>query len=194
MLDKNPDQLLAESLRQIQDGSSEHNPNIILASKPFHKAEVVNSLLDSINYPVILLDFDLLYSGYVASNMIQKRDGVHIFRPQRDDWNKTLHTVLEKMCQERFMVIIDSFNGFHNMYNDKDSARFVNASLMLLAFVGKFQRCPVVAMALARKNKRNYWVLSPGGRRIINSKNSHFYTVGKSDDMLSVSLLESIMQ
>lgn len=192
MLDKNPDQILAERLRQIRDGSSEYNPNIILASKPFHKAEMVNLLLNSINYPVILLDFDLLYSGYVASKMIQKRDDVHIFRPQREDWDKTLHTVLEKICQERFMVIIDSFNGFHNMYNDKDSARFVNASLMLLAFVGKFQRCPVVAMALARKNKRNEWVLSPGGRRIINSKNSHLYTVSKNDDVLSVTLLEKI--
>ena len=55
------------------------------------------------------------------------------------------------MCKERLLVIVDSFNGLHNMY-DKDSARFVNASLMLLAFMARFKRCSVVTMALARKN------------------------------------------
>lgn len=188
-MDKNPDQILADALKQIGDRSSEHNPNIILASKPFHKAELVNLLLDSIDYPVILLDFDLLYSGYVTSKMIQKRDDIQVFCPQKEDWNKILHSVLEKIYRERFMVIIDSFNGFHNMYNDKDSARFVNASLMLLAFIGKFQKCPVVVMAMARKNKKNKWILSPGGRHILNSKNSNLYTLNKDKDVLSITPL-----
>ena len=193
-MDKNPDQVLADILKQIGGESSEHNPSIILASKPFHKAELVDSLLDSVNYPVIFLDFDLLYSGYVTSKIVKQRDDIHVFRPQKDDWNEILHSVLEKIYRERFMVIIDSFNGFHNMYDDKGSARFVNASLMLLAFIGKFLRCPVVVMALARKNKKNQWILSPGGRHVINPKNSSLYTVNKNEDVLSITPLKHSMQ
>lgn len=169
---------------------SELGPNIILTSKPFHKAELVNSLLDSVDYPVTFLDFDLLYSGYVTSNLVQKRDHVSVFCPRREDWKQILHGILTKMRREKSMVLIDSFNGLHNMYSDKDSGRFVNASLMLLAFIGRHKRCPIVVMALARKNQKNRWVLSPGGRQIINSKNLNFYTLDKTGQALSVTPLE----
>lgn len=183
MLNKNHD---------VRVAFSELGPNIILVSKPFHKAEFVNSLLDSVDYPVTFLDFDLLYSGYVTSKLVQKRDHVSIFCPQRNDWKQILHGVLAKIHQEKSMVIIDSFNGLHNMYSDKDSGRFVNASLMLLAFIGQFKRCPIIVMALARKNQKNRWVLSPGGRQIINSKNLNFYILDRDSDTLSVTPIEYV--
>ena len=188
-MDKNPDRSLAGSLGQIQDGLSWHGPNIILASKPFHKAELATSLLDAAGCPVTFLDFDLLYSGYVASGMVQKKDGVLILRPRRDDWDEILHGVLVRMSAERTMVVIDSFNGLHNMYSGRGSARFVNASLMLLAYMGKFKRCPVVALALARKNARGEWILSPGGRHVMNPKNSGLYGLREAGGALSVTPL-----
>lgn len=186
-MDKNPDQTITDVLKQISN-PTERGPSIILSSRPFHKAELVNMLLDSAQSPAVILDFDLLYSGYVESGMVQKRDDVHVFCPQRNDWKEILCSVIEKMCQERLLVIIDSFNGLHNMY-DKDSARFVNASLMLLAFMARFKRCSVVTMALARKNTHDNWVLLPGGRRITSSKKSDLFIAEKNNGTLSVAPL-----
>ena len=183
-MDKNAERIIPDSLQRIETGLLGSGPHLILASRPFHKAESLNLLLHNANCPALVLDFDLMYSGYVASNMIQARDNIQIIRPRVEDWNNTLRHILEKMCQERLLIIIDSFNGFHNMYSDMDSARFVNASLMLLAFVGRFKKCPVIAMALARKSKKDKWILMPGGRQIISPKNSNLYTVSKDGDTL----------
>ena len=190
MLDKNPGRSITYSLEKIQTDLAKHSPSIVLTSRPFHKAELIRLLLESADYPATLLDFDLLYSGYVASHMVQKKDTTSIICPQKQNWKRTMHDVLVRMSEERHMIIIDSFNGFHNMYSYKESARFVNASLMLLASVGRFKKCPVVAMAYARKNMRNQWVLHPGGRQIASSKNSALYHLEKDNDMLHVTPLE----
>ena len=189
-MDKNAERILTDNLKRMGSGLSGSGPHFILSSRPFHKAESLNLLLHYSNHPAVILDFDLMYSGYVASNMIQARDDIQVIRPRVEDWNKTLRYILEKMCQERLLVIIDSFNGFHNMYSDMESARFVNASLMLLAFVGRFKRCPVIATALARKSKKDRWILMPGGRHIIRPKNSNLYMVSKDADTLCLVPLE----
>lgn len=193
-MDKNPDQALADSLRHYIEESRSRGPHIILASKPFHKAELVSSLLDMRSCPAIVLDFDLLYSGYVASGMIQKKDDVEIFCPYKDEWNATLRIVLERISLKRHMVIIDSFNGLHGMHDGRDSARLVNASLMLLAYAGGFHKCPVIVMALTRRNKKLEHVLSPGGRRIMHYKGQCLYMAGKTDGMLHLTVLHQAGQ
>ena len=181
MPDKNPD--YAAALKRLADASSKRNLSIIMASEPFHKAELVNSLLDYVDCPAILLDFDLLYSGYLKSGLIPKRPGLHLFCPHGEaDWNKALHSTLAMMVQNRFMVIVDSLNGLHSIHPGKDSARFVNASLMLLAFVGRLRQCPVVVITLAKKSRAR-WVLSPGGRTIMTPKNSQLYTLDRTDTL-----------
>lgn len=160
---------------------SEHGPNVILVSKPFYKVELVNSLSHSVDCPVILVDFDLLFSGYANSKMVQVNNNVHIIRPKRDDWDKILRDVMEKMYKEKLLLIIDSFNGFHNMCNG-DSTRFVNASLMLFACAGRFKRCQIVIMALARKNQRDRWILSSGGGYL--PKRLNLYSI-KDDELVA---------
>ncbi len=183
-MDKNPYRISADSLGQIREDFSSHNPNIILASDPFHKAELATSLLRSADCPVIFLDFDLMYSGYVAARLVERRENVRIIRTSRGGWQETLHGVLGKISVARSMVIIDSFNGFHSMYGEKESARFVNASLMLISYMGSFRKCPVVALALARRNAQNRWILSPGGRHITGSENSRLYSLRKTGGAL----------
>ena len=70
VLGKNPEQILDNDLISVRKEFSNKNPNIILCSEPFLKAEFLNELIDSINCPVIFLDFDLLYSGYIISETI----------------------------------------------------------------------------------------------------------------------------
>ncbi|MEK6931204.1 MAG: hypothetical protein AABZ37_03400, partial [Thermoproteota archaeon] len=136
VLDKNPEQILDTELIYVRNEFSNKNPNIILCSEPFLKAEFLNELINSIKYPIIFLDFDLLYSGYIISEMIKKNDKVEIYRPSKADWKKIISEIAKRISNEKFLVVIDSFNGFYNIFDEKESGRFINASLMLLSSIG----------------------------------------------------------
>ena len=112
-------------------------PSLVVCSEPFNKAEFLIHLINSTNFPIIFVDFDFLYSGYVKSGMIEKKNNITIMQPNKDNWNETLTEVLSKKSQEKFLIIIDSLNGIYNMFDDLDSVRFVNSSLMLLIFCRK---------------------------------------------------------
>ena len=79
MLDKNPKQILDNDLAQMKNKFTDKNPNIILCSNTFLKTEFLNKLITSNAFPVIFLDFDLLYSGYIFSGMIKKMKMLRFF-------------------------------------------------------------------------------------------------------------------
>ena len=161
VLDKNPEQILDEDLIYVRKEFLHKNPNIILCSEPFLKAEFLNELIDSINCPVIFLDFDLLYSGYIVSEMIKKNDKVEIHRPSKVDLKKIISEIAKRISNEKFLVVIDSLNGFYNIFDEKESGRFINASLMLLSSIGRANGSSVIITALVRKNDNGEWILSP---------------------------------
>ena len=132
MLDKNPQQILDNDLIHMKKDFSTKNPNVILCSEPFLKAEILIELIDSLTFPIIFLDFDLLYSGYVVSEMIKKNENVEIYRPNKTDLKKIISEIAKTISNEKILVIIDSLNGFYNIFDGKESGRFINASLMLL--------------------------------------------------------------
>ncbi|MBI5860226.1 MAG: hypothetical protein HZB73_06050 [Nitrosarchaeum sp.] len=192
MLDKNPEQILDEDLIYVKKEFLNKSPNIILCSEPFLKAEFLNELIDSINDPVIFLDFDLLYSGYIVSEMIKKNDRVEIYRPNKIDWKKIVSEIAKRISNEKFLVIIDSFNGFYSIFDEKESGRFINASLMLLSSIGREYGSPVIITAIVRKNDEDRWILSPGGRHIIDSKKSGTYHLKRIGDSLILSSLNQV--
>jgi len=192
VLDKNPEQILDDDLIYVKKEFSDKNPNIILCSEPFLKAEFLNELIDSINYPVIFLDFDLLYSGYVISEMIKKNDNVEIYRPSKIDWKKTISEIAKRISNEKFLMVIDSFNGFYSIFDDKESGRFINASLMLLSSIGREYDSSVIITAIVRKNDDGEWILSPGGRHIIDSKKSGTYHLKRIGDSLILNSLNQV--
>ena len=192
MLDKNHEQVLDNDLTYVRGEFSNKNPNIVLCSEPFLKAEFLNELINSNNYPIIYLDFDLLYSGYVISEMIKKNDKVEIYRPDKSEWRKHMTEIAKKISNEKFMVIIDSLNGFYNIFDEKESGRLVNTSLMLLSSIGKEKGSLVIISAIARKNDKDEWILSPGGRHIINSKKSGTYHLKRIDSNLTLNSLDQI--
>lgn len=192
MLDKNPEQILDDDLIYVKKEFSDKNPNIILCSEPFLKAEFLNELIDSINYPVIFLDFDLLYSGYVVSEMIKKNDSVEIYRPSKIDCKKIISEIAKRISNEKFLVVIDSFNGFYSIFDNKESGRFINASLMLLSSIGREHGSSVIITAIVRKNDDGEWILSPGGRHIIDSKKSGTYHLKRIGDSLILNSLNQV--
>ena len=112
-----------------------------------------------------------------------------IYRLSKEDWKKSITEIADKISNEKNLVIIDSFNGFYSIFDEKESGRFINASLMLLSSIGIKSNSSVIITAIVRKNDSNEWILSPGGRHIINSKKSGLYNLSKIEDNLILSLL-----
>lgn len=192
MLDKNPQEILDNDLTYVKKEFLIKNPNMILCSEPFLKAEILNELINSITYPVIFLDFDLLYSGYVVSELIKKNERVEIYRPSKIDLKKIISEIANKISSEKFLVIIDSLNGFYNIFDEKESGRFINASLMLLSSISRENDSPVIITAITRKNDVGEWILSPGGRHIIDSKKSGMFHLKRIDNNMIIRSLNQI--
>ena len=189
MLDKNPQQVLDNDLTYVKKEFSIKNPNMILCSEPFLKAEILNELMDSITCPVIFLDFDLLYSGYVVSELIKKNVRVEIYRPTKIDLKKIITEIANRISNEKFLIIIDSLNGFYNILDEKESGRFINASLMLLSSISRENGSSVIITAITRKNDDGEWILSPGGRHIIDSKKSGMFHLKRINNNMMISSL-----
>ena len=148
VLDKNAEQIIDNDLTQIQIKFEQNNPNIVLCSKPFHKVEFLDRLINSTEDPIIFIDMDLLYTGYVQSGMIQKKENVVIFCPNKINWKEKISEIIFNVSKERFLVIIDSFNGLYNLFDKLQSVIFINSCLMLLASIGNQTKSSVVILSL----------------------------------------------
>ena len=190
MLDKNPKQILNIDLAQMKNKFSDKSPNIILCPNPFLKTEFLNKLIDSDTFPVIFLDFDLLYSGYIFSGMIKKNENVKIIRSSKINWENDLKEVIKKISEEKVLVILDSLNGVYNMFDEIESTRFINAIIMLLSSVARYTKSIIVATAMAIKNDDGEWILSPGGRHLMDSKKLGMYYLGMSETSLNLNSIE----
>jgi hypothetical protein len=133
---------------------------------------------------------DLLYTGYIESGMIQKKDNVMIFHPDKTNWIKKLSDIITKISKEKFLVVIDSFNGIYNIFDDLESAIFINSCIMLLSSLGRETNSFIVISAMVRKKENNEWILTPGGKQIIKSKKTGVYFLKKIEDDLIISVLK----
>jgi hypothetical protein len=190
VLDKSPEIVPDNNLTYIQNEFEQNNPSIVLCSEPFHKAEFLNRLINRVEEPIIFVDLDLLYSGYVESGMIQKKEHVIIFCPNRTNWKEKLSEIITKASEKKFLVIIDSFNGVYNMFDDLESAIFVNSCIMMLSSIGKQVGSSVIVTAIARKKENNEWILSPGGKQIIKSSKTGVYFLKKIENTITISNIE----
>lgn len=191
VLDKNPEQVIDNDLTQIQIKFEQNNPNIVLSSKPFHKIEFLNTLINSTEDPIIFIDMDLLYTGYLESKMIQKKEKLIIFCPDKTDWKEKLSEIISKISKKRFLVIIDSFNGMYNLFDELESVIFVNSCMMLLSSIGNHAKSSVVITGIARKKENDGWVLVPGGKHITKSEKTGVYFLKKTEKSLIISTLNN---
>jgi hypothetical protein len=169
VLDKNPDEVL-ESIIEAKGIIEKNVMNSVLCYEPFLKTRFLANLIKKFEIPIIYLDFDLMYSGYITSEMLPLRENVIIWRPSKEDWNQVLKTILQKISQERCLVIIDSLNGFSNLFEGKDAGREINAYIMLMASMANQTKSNVLFVSMARKNDEKEWVLSPTSRHILENK------------------------
>jgi len=179
VLDKSPEIISDENLEYIQNEFKKNIPNLILCSNSFHKIEFLNKIIISTKNPIIFVDMDLLYSGYIESKMMQEKENLMIFQPSNLNWKEKLSEIITKVSKKEFLIIIDSFNGIYNLFDDLESARFVNSCIMLLSSLGKQTNSTIVITAMARKKENSEWILSPGGKHIMKSAKMGIYFLKK---------------
>ena len=186
MLDKSSELISDNNLTHIQNEFAHNVPNIILCSEPFYKIEFLNKLIDSIENPIIFVDMDLLYTGYFKSGMIQEKENVMVFHPDKSSWRQEMVEIISKVSEEKFLVIIDSLNGVYNMFDDLESAIFLNSCIMLLSSLGCKTNSSIIVTGIAKKKEDDTWALSPGGKQIMRSGKTGVYFLKKVENNLII--------
>jgi len=189
-LDKSPEIISDDNLEYIQNEFKKNIPNLILCSNSFHKIEFLNKIIRPTKNPIIFVDMDLLYSGYIESKMIQEKENLMIFQPSNLNWKEKLSEIITKVSKKEFLIIIDSFNGIYNLFDDLESARFVNSCIMLLSSLGKQTNSTIVITAMARKKENSEWILSPGGKHIMKSTKMEIYFLRKIQNDLTIRTID----
>ena len=162
------------------------SPNIVLCSEPFHKAEFLDRLISSAEYPIIFIDMDLLYTGYAESGMVQESPNLTKFYLTEENWRGAFAEIVSKASRERSLVVIDSFNGIYNAFGDLEAAIFINSCIMLLSSLGRDAGSSVIITAMARKAEDGGWILVPGGKQIIRSAKTGVYHLKRADGDLVI--------
>ena len=192
MLDKNPEMILDDNLEYIQNEFKKNVPSLVLCSDSFHKIEFLNKLIFSVENPIIFVDMDLLYSGYIEAKMIQKKENLIILQPNKLNWKQKLSEIILKTSNKKFLIIIDSFNGIYNLFDNLESARFVNSCIMLLSSLGKQSDSTIVISAMSRKKDNNERILSPGGKHIMKLPRSSVYLLKKNENQLKIKIIDQL--
>lgn len=190
MLDKNPHQILDNDFKKISVEFSKKNPSFILCKKTFLKSEFLNRLIEVVDLPVIFFDIDMLYSGYIKSGLIKKNNKVTIIRGGKKDFNQNLEKIIKRISQTQVLVIIDTLNGVYNLFDDLESARNVNAAIMLLSSISRQTKSMIIVSGIVAKNEDGDIVLSPSGRHLIRSKTTGTFFVSILDSQIILKSLD----
>ena len=177
MLDKN--HATFENFQLLEERLIPSSSNLLFYENAFSKIKLIQKITSEQPLPILYVDLDLLFSGYVKSKLLTISN-LTLFTTLDSKINKILPKIFAKLAIEPHLVIFDSINGLYNtLSNDADSGRLVNAILMLLSRNVSFSKSILIISALAEK-KENNWVL-PNGRQILeNDKMKKFIISDRS--------------
>jgi len=175
----------------LQNILSQNKINSVLYSDPFLKAGFIAKLVEDLKLDVLYLDLDLLYSGYIVSEMIKTPQNLTLFQPTFEVLNYTLAKILVDLSTKKSVVIIDSLNGLFNMLNKKkDIGKIVTSYVMLLASIAYSTGSYIVVTSMVRFKKEEGWVLSPTGKRLVEAKNGEQILLEKNDQGIILNFLD----
>ena len=170
MLFKNHDNDSINDTHNLENILSQTKINSILYSDPFLKAGFIAKLVVDAKTDILYLDLDLLYSGYIVSGMLSTSSNLSLFQPTLDLWNKILTKILVKLSTGKSIIIIDSLNGLYNLLNErKEIGKLVNSFIMLITSMARKTDSYVVVASMVRFKKEEGWILSPTGKRLIET-------------------------
>lgn len=170
MLFKNHDNVSKNDTSNLENILSQTKINSILYSDPFLKAGFIAKLVQDTKIDILYLDLDLLYSGYVTSGILLIPQNLSLFQPTFELWNKALTNLLIKLSTKKSLVIVDSLNGLYNLLNEeKEIGKLVNSYIMLITSMARKTNSYVVVASMVRFKKEEGWILSPTGKRLIET-------------------------
>ncbi len=147
--------------------------NSIFYSDPFLKAGFISKLVRDTKLQVLYLDLDLLYSGYMVSGTIPVEKNVTLFQPTSETLYQMIKEILVKASLSQTLIIVDSLNGLFNILNRKKNVgKTVMSIMMLFASIVKMTKSYLVVASMVRYKKEEGWILSPTGKRLVETKNS----------------------
>lgn len=186
MLDKNP--VDTDKIRKLILSSplgSISFENAITKTYFFHKIAAIAEI------PIIYFDFDLLYSGYLAANILPQHENTIVHQPKEDTWKKLLAETLDQISQKRYLVIIDSLNGFFTVLADqKNGGKLINNALIMLASIGQKADSTILVGSISKYKKDEGWVLSAIGRHIVKVDRMNHFSVRQQNSSLHLDLVD----
>lgn len=191
MLDKNPDLDSVQNLSNLIKILESKTLNMIMHTDSFLKTNFFNQLILGTNYPVIYLDLDLMFSGYVESSIMPINHRLTLYHPNRHQLPETIKKILLEISAKKNIIIIDSLNGLFNLYHDaKDAGRLLNSFIMLIGNISKNSNSSVIISGMTRRKNNEEWVLSITGRHIFASKQMNIIQLERKNSSFNVSLLD----
>ena len=166
MLDKN--HTAFENFQLLEENLIPSSSSLLFYENAFSKIQLIQEITAKQTLPILYIDLDFLFSGYVKSKLLTMSN-LTLFNTLELKINKILPEILTKISTESYLVILDSINGLYNtLSNDADSGRLVNTILMLLVRNVSFSNSILIISALAGKKEKN-WIL-PNGRHILENE------------------------
>jgi hypothetical protein len=192
VLDKNPNSISNDNFDNIKKIIQQNTINSITYTEPFLKTVFLTNLLSSIKNPVIYLDFDLLFSGYIASGIISSNSTMTLLQPTETSWNDMLKNILKQISQEKSTIIIDSINGFYNLfYKIKNVGRLVNSLIMLFVYFSKMSNSHLIITTLVKQKTKDEWVISIIGRHTVETKQMTKIHLDKKNGNLKMTVISN---
>ena len=153
--------------------------NLIFYNDAFSKTKFMSKIIESFEDPIIYLDFDLLFSGYLESGHIEKPPNMEIIKPDKENLKELLPSILTKISSRKTTLIVDSLNVLYNFIDDDNPARVANSLIMLLTTNAKFAKSILFVTCLGQK-KDDDWIL-PTGRHILEFENVNRFEINEND-------------
>ena len=158
--------------------------NLIFYNDAFSKTKFMSKIIESFEDPIIYLDFDLLFSGYLESEYIEKPPNMEIIKPDSKNLKDLLPNILTKISLQKTILIVDSLNVLYSFIDNDNQARFVNSLIMLLTTNAKFSKSILFVTCLGQK-KDDDWVL-PTGRHILEFENVNRFEINENDAKIKI--------
>ena len=165
--------------------------NSILYDDPFLKAGFISKLVQDVEIDILYLDLDLLYSGYMVSSAFPSKENVALLQPTAESLGKVLTEIIVKASVSQTLIIVDSLNGLFNLLNrKKEVGKIVTSIIMLLTSIAQITNSYVIVASMVRYKKEEGWIMSPTGKRLIETKNSKQILLEHDNEGMVINLLE----
>tara|TARA_B100001750_G_scaffold239860_2_gene248624 strand:+ start:116 stop:703 length:588 start_codon:yes stop_codon:yes gene_type:complete len=182
---------MVQKMEAIRNVLEQNTTNMIFYQDSFTKTSFFTKEIANWEIPIFYLDFDLQYTGFVKSGMIQEMKNLTLLCPENGSLREDLKSVIAKITRERSLIIIDSLNGFFNALEDnKNLGRLVNSFLMLLVSAASHTKSTIMVGILSKLNE-DRWVLYNTGRNVIDNEHFTKIQLTKKENNTLATLLNS---